>query len=71
MLTIQRRTATLKQLISSERPFKIKQNDTKIIKIYQAVLNFKNREKTTEKPKMLFFRGFTQTEEQWIVLRQK
>ena len=52
------------KLISSERSFTILQNETKIIKIGQAVLeifNFKDRdldslrEKTTEKPKMLFF----------------
>ena len=61
------------KLISFERPFKILQNETKIIKIGQAVLeisNFKDRdmeilrEKTTEKPKMLYFRGFAKTEEQ-------
>ena len=61
------------KLISFERPFKILQNETKIIKISQAFLeifNFKIEiwtilpEKTTEKPKMLFFRGFSQTEEQ-------
>ena len=52
------------KLISSERPFKILQNETKIIKIGHAVLeifNFKDWDlgdftrKTTEKPKMLFF----------------
>ena len=46
-------------LISSERPFKILQNETKIIKICQVILkifNVKDRdwailqEKTTEKP---------------------
>ena len=61
------------KLISFESPFKILQNETKIIKIGQAVLkifNFKGRdleilrEKTTEKPKMLFFRSFAKTEEQ-------
>ena len=61
------------KLISFERPFKILQNETKIIKIGQAVLeifNFKDRDldnfkrKMTKKPpKMLFFRGFEQTEE--------
>ena len=48
------------------------QNETNIIKISQAVLEIFNfwtilREKTTEKPKMLFLRGFAQTEEQQIV----
>ena len=52
-----------KKLISSERPFKILQNETKVIKISQAVLeiiNFKGRDldnftrKTAEEPKMLF-----------------
>ena len=53
-----------KKLVSSERPSKILQNETKTIKIGQAVLeifDFKDRDldnftrKTTEKPKMLFF----------------
>ena len=61
------------KLISSEKPFKILQKETKIIKMGQAVLeifNFKDRDldnltrKTTEKPKMLFFRGFAQIEKQ-------
>ena len=52
------------KLISSERPFKILQNETKIIKIGHAVLkifSFKDWDlgdftrKKTEKPKMLFF----------------
>ena len=68
------------KLISSKRPFKILQNETKIVKIQKAVLeifNFKIeiwtvfREKTTEKPKMVFFRGFAKTEKQWIVWRRK
>ena len=52
------------KLISSERPFKILQNETKIIKICQAVLymfNLKDRDldnftrkRTIEKPKILF-----------------
>ena len=52
------------KLISSERPFKILQKETKIIKIGQAVIEIFSlkieiwtilREKTTEKPKILFF----------------
>ena len=52
------------KLISSERLFKILQNETKIIKIDQAVLeifNFKDRDldnfmrKMSEKLQMLFF----------------
>ena len=58
------------KFISSERPFKILQKETKIIKISQAILEifyFKDRDldkKMTEKPKMLFFRGFAQIEKQ-------
>ena len=62
------------RLISSESPFKILQNETKVIKIGQAVLEMINfikdwiwtilREKTTQKPKMLFFRSFAKFEEQ-------
>ena len=61
------------KLISFERPFKILQNDTKIIKMatpFSKYLTLKIkiwtilREKTTEKPKMLFFRGFAQAKEQ-------
>ena len=52
------------KLISSERPFKILQNETKIIKIGHAVLeifNFKDwnlgdfTRKNDKKPKMLLF----------------
>ena len=62
------------KLISSERPSKSLQNETKIIKIGQAILelfNFKNLaldsspKKNYWKQKMLvFFRSFAQTEEQ-------
>ena len=61
------------RLISSERPSKILQNETKIIKIGEAVLeifNFKDRDlvyftrKNDRKTEMLFFRGFAQTEGQ-------
>ena len=61
------------ELISFERPFKLLQNETKIIKLGQAVLeifNFNNKDfdnltrKKDKKPKMLFFRAFAQTEEQ-------
>ena len=65
------------KLISSARPFKILQNETKIIEIGQAVLkifNFKDRDldnftrKNDRKTEnVVFFRGFAQTEEQWIV----
>ena len=61
---IKRERQRQSKLISFERPSKILQNDTKIIKIGQAVLeifNFKDRDldtfyekKTTEKLKMLF-----------------
>ena len=52
------------KLISSEMPFKILPNEIKLIKIDQAVLKILNfkieiwtilQEKTTEKPKLLFF----------------
>ena len=68
------------KLISSERLFKILQNETKMIKVRQVglkIFNFKDREwnsfpkKSDRKPKMLFFRGFAQTERQWIVWRQE
>ena len=62
------------KLISSERPFKILQDETKIIKIGHAIFEIFNfikieiwtilREKTTEKPKVLFFGSFAKTEEQ-------
>ena len=61
------------KLILFERPFKILQNETKIIKIGQAVLEiFKFKDwdldnstrKYDRRPKMLFFSGFAQTEEQ-------
>ena len=65
------------KLISSKRPFKILQNETIIIKNRPSrsrVFNLKIeiwtilQEKTTEKPKMLFFFGsFAKTEEQQIV----
>ena len=63
-------------LISSERPFKILQNETKIIKIGQAVLqkfSFKNHDLDNfmRKNDKMFFRGLAQTEEQQIVLGQK
>ena len=56
------------KLISSKRPLKIPQNETKIVKIRRAVLeifNFKDldldsfREKTTEKTKMFVFQRFS------------
>ena len=62
-----------KQVDSSERPFEILQNETKIVKIRQAVLeifNFKDLDldsfprKATEKPKMLFFISFAKTKQQ-------
>ena len=62
------------KLISCERPFKILQNKTKIIKIGQAVHEifiFKDRgvgqfykKKRQKNRKCSFFRGFAQTEEQ-------
>ena len=65
------------RLISSEWPYKILQNVTKIIKIGRAVLeifNFKDpdldnftRENDRKTENVVFFRGFAQAEEQWIV----
>ena len=61
------------KLISTESPFKILQNETKIIEICQAVLeifNFKVQDLdkfpriNDRKLKMLFFIGFVQTEKQ-------
>ena len=60
------------KLISFEKTFKILQNDTKIIKMYQAVLeifNFKGRDldnfmRKNDKRQKYFFRDFAQTEEQ-------
>ena len=62
------------KLITLERPFKIMQNETKIIKIGQAVLEifiFKDRDfdsftrKNDRKTEnVVFFTGFAQTEEQ-------
>ena len=61
------------RLIPSERSFKILQNETKIIKISQTVLeifNFKDQDldnfpsKNDRKPKMVFSVGFAQTEKQ-------
>ena len=62
------------KLISFERPFKILQNETKIIKIGQAVLEifyFKDRdldnftrENDRKNRQCCFFRDFAQTEEQ-------
>ena len=51
------------KLISSKRPFEILQNETKIVKIRQTVLeifNFKdlNLDSFREKPKIVFFRSF-------------
>ena len=59
--------------MSSERKSKILQNDTKILKIGQAILeifSFKDRDldnfatKSDRKTKNVVFRGFAQTEEQ-------
>ena len=64
------------KLISSERSFKILQNETKIIKIRRVVLeivNFKNemwtvfREKNDRKTENVVFKRFAQTEKPWIV----
>ena len=60
------------KLISSKRPFKILKNDTKIVKIRQAVLeifNFKdldlNRfQKKRLKNENVVFRGFAKTKQQ-------
>ena len=61
------------KLISFERPFKILQNETKIIKIGQAVLeifNFKDWDlgdftrKNDRKTENVFFRSFAKPEEQ-------
>ena len=60
------------KLLSSERPFKIL---TKIIEIRQPILeifNFKDGDldsfpkKRQKNRKCCFFRGFAQTEEQWM-----
>ena len=59
------------KLVSSERSFKILQNETKIVKIRRAVLEifkFKHQDlesfprKNDRKPKMSVLRGFVQTE---------
>ena len=70
------RTATPQQVDSSERPSKILQNETNIIKICRAVLeifNFNDQdfgqfsEKKRQKIENVVFRGFVQTEKQCIV----
>ena len=60
------------RLISSERPFKILQNETKFIKIDQSVLkisNFKTEifRKSNRKTENVVFRGFVKTGKQQIV----
>ena len=64
------------KLISSERPFQILQNETKIIKIHEAVLkvfNFKDQDLDTfpeekrQKTENVVWRGFLPTEEQQTV----
>ena len=61
------------KFISSERPFKILQKETKIIKIGQAILEifyFKDRDldnsarKNDRKTENVIFRGFAQIEKQ-------
>ena len=61
------------RLISSERPFKILQNETKFIKIGQSVLKISNFKapgifrKSNRKTENVVFRGFVKTGKQQIV----